>query len=135
MARAVALPIEPANIAQLDVRGSRIFYLTQPIGLIEGTLKGEKSALHFYDLKTRKDAVVTEDVDSYSLSLDGERVLIKHDKDYTVLDTKADAAKDDDTKKTLDLEPHARCWSIPARNGPRCSTTPGGWSATCSSRR
>jgi tricorn protease len=103
MARAVALPIDPANIAQLDARGQRIYYLTQPLGLIEGSLKGEKSALHFYDLKKRKDAVVTEDVDSYSLSLDGERVLIKHDGDYTVLDTKADAAKDEDSKKALNL--------------------------------
>jgi tricorn protease len=103
MARAVALPVEPANIAQMDVRADHIVYLTQPIGLIEGALKGEKSALHLYDLKKRKDQVITADVDSYSLSLDGQRVLIKHDKDYTVLDVKADAAKDDDSRKTLGL--------------------------------
>ena len=36
MARAVAVPIEPANIAQMDARDHRIFYLTQPIGLIPG---------------------------------------------------------------------------------------------------
>jgi tricorn protease len=104
MARAVALPIEPAEIGQMDARGARIYYLTQPIGLIEGSLKGENSALHFYDFKTRKDAVVAENVDSYSLSLDGERVLIKHDKNYTVVDTKADALKDADTRKKLDLD-------------------------------
>ena len=104
MRRAVALPIDPANIAQIDVRGDRIYYLTQPISDLSGPLRGESSALHFYDVKTRKDSVVTEDVDSYSLSLDGERVLIKHDKDYTVLDTKADAAKDAETKKKLNLD-------------------------------
>ncbi len=113
MARAVALPIDPANIAGLDARGDRIYYLTQPIGLIDGALKGEKSALHFYDLKKRKDSVVTEDVDSYSLSLDGERVLIKHDHDYTVLDTKADAAKDDESRKALNLD-HMRMLVDPA---------------------
>ena len=104
MRRAVALPIDPANIAQIDARGDRIYYLTQPIGDLEGPLKGEPSALHFYDVKTRKDSVVTSDVDGYSLSLDGERVLIKHDHDYTVLDTKADAAKDAETKKKLNLD-------------------------------
>ena len=104
MARAVSIPVDAANIAQLDARGQRIFYLTQPISLIEGPLKGEKSALRFYDLKTRKDEVVTEDVDAYSLSLDGERVLVRHGKDYTVLATKADAAKDNDTKKGLKLD-------------------------------
>jgi tricorn protease len=103
MARAVALPVDPANIAQMDVRDHRVFYLTQPIGLIGGPLKGEKSALHFYDLKARKDSVVSEDVDAYSLSLDGQKVLIRHDDDYTVLDAKADAAKDDDSKHALDL--------------------------------
>jgi tricorn protease len=114
MARAVALPVDAANIAQLDVRGSRIFYLTQPIGLIEGPLKGEKSALRFYDLKKRKSSVVTEDVDAYSLSLDGERVLIRHDKDYTVLDTKADAFKDEETRKPLNLG-HLRALVDPAQ--------------------
>ncbi|HEY1749838.1 MAG TPA: S41 family peptidase [Caulobacteraceae bacterium] len=103
MARAVALPIDPANIAQLDARDDRLYYLTQPVQLIEGALKGEKSALHVYDLKTRKDQVVSEDVDSYSLSQDGEKVLIKHDSDYTVLDAKANATKDEDEVKKLDL--------------------------------
>ena len=95
-------------------RDQRIYYLTQPIGLIDGTLKGEKSALQFYDFKTRKNAVVAEDVDSYSLSLDGKRVLIKHDQDYTVLDTKPDAAKDADSKKRLDLD-HMRLLVDPAQ--------------------
>ena len=112
MARAVALPIDGANIAQMDARGDRIYYLTQPINLIDGALKGEKSALQFYDFKKRKGSVVTEDVDSYSLSLDGERVLVKHDGDYTVLDAKADAAKDDDSRKKLSLD-HMRVLADP----------------------
>lgn len=103
MARAVALPIDAANINQFDVRADRIFYLTQPLALIDGMLSGEKSALRFFDLKTRKSSLITEDVDSYSLSLDGQRVLIKHDKDYTVLATKEDAVKDAETKKVLNL--------------------------------
>jgi tricorn protease len=104
MARAVALPVDAANITQLDLRGDRIFYLTQPLGLIDGMLSGEKSELRFYDLKARKSSLITEDVDSYSLSRDGLRVLIRHEKDYTVLATKADAAKDADTKKPLKLD-------------------------------
>jgi tricorn protease len=104
MARAVAVPVDAANITQLDLRGDRIFYLTQPLGLIDGMLAGEKSELRFYDLKARKSSTLTEDVDSYSLSRDGLRVLIRHEKDYTVLATKADAAKDTETKKPLKLD-------------------------------
>jgi len=104
MRRAVAVPVDAANITQLDVRGDRIFYLTQPLGLIDGSLAGEKSELRFYDLKTRKSSLVTEEVDGYSLSRDGLRVLIRHEKDYTVLATKADAFKDTETKKPLKLD-------------------------------
>ena len=104
MARAVEIPVDPANIAQMDARDAKIFYLTQPIGMIEGVLKGEKPTLRVFDLKTRKDKVVAEDVDSYSISLDGKKVLIKHDSDYTVLDAKPDATKDDDSKHQLDLD-------------------------------
>ncbi len=103
MDRAVAVPVDPANIAQMDARGRKIFYLTQPVSLIEGSLKGEKSALHVYDFATRKDEVVSEDVDSYALSADGTKVLVKHDKDYTVLDAKPDATKDHDAVHKLDL--------------------------------
>jgi tricorn protease len=103
MARAVALPIEPADIAQMDARDDRIFYLTQPLSLIDGTLNGEKSALRFFDLKSRKDELVTQDVDAYSLSLDGRRVLIRHKADYTVLETRKDATKDPDKVEKLDL--------------------------------
>jgi tricorn protease len=102
--RAVAVPVDAANITQLDVRGDRIFYLTRPLALIDGLLSGEKSELRFYDLKTRKSSLVTEEVDGYSLSRDGLRVLIRHDKDYTVLATKADAFKDTETKKLLKLD-------------------------------
>ncbi|MGH7024227.1 MAG: S41 family peptidase [Caulobacteraceae bacterium] len=103
MARAVALPIASANIVQMDARKDRIFYLTQPLQLIQGALPGEKSELRVYDLKTRKDKVVAEDVDSYSLSADGEKVLIQHKKDFTVLDAKPDATKDQDAVKKLDF--------------------------------
>ena len=44
MARAIALPIDAANINQFDVRSNRIFFLTQPLGLIEGTRSEISSA-------------------------------------------------------------------------------------------
>jgi tricorn protease len=114
MSRAVALPIDSANMGQMDAAGQKIFYLTQPISMIEGDLKGEKSALHVYDFAKRKDEVVSEDVDSYALSGDGSTFLIKHEKDYTVLDAKPDATHDHDDTHKLDLghlsmlvDPHA----------------------------
>jgi tricorn protease len=103
MDRAVAIPVDPANIAQMDATGQKIIYLTKPISLIDGDLKGEKSALHVYDFVKRKDEVITHDVDSYALALHGNTVLIKHEKTYTVLDVKPDADKDKDDVHELDL--------------------------------
>lgn len=100
MSRAVVVPVPAGNIVSLDLRGGRIFYQTQPIQQIEGDLPGEKAALHVYDVAKRKDAVVAEGLDSYSLSADGQKVLIKREKTYTIIDAAPDGGKD---KKPLDL--------------------------------
>jgi tricorn protease len=104
MDRAVAVPVDAGNITTLDLRGTKIFYQTQPIQLLEGTLPGEKSALHVYDLEKHKDGVVNQGLDSYSLSADGKKVLIKQDKDYNVIDAAASDGGKDGDKKTLKLD-------------------------------
>jgi tricorn protease len=83
MARAVPLPITPAEIGNFDVRDDKVLYLTGPSQMIEGPLPGEKPVLHVYDLKERKDASLVEGLSAYALSADGKG--------------------EDDDKKTLDL--------------------------------
>ena len=51
-------------------------------------------------MQERKDAVVVEDLDSYRLAANGEKVLFKKDKDFFLADAKADGGKD---KKPVDL--------------------------------
>jgi len=93
MARAVPLPIPAANIATLDVRDDKVFYLTQASQTIAGPLPGEKPLLHVYDLQQRKDAGVVEGLSSYALSADGKKVLYKLEKDYFIADAVADGGK------------------------------------------
>ena len=102
--RAVPLPIQPAEIASIDVRDDKVFYLTGPSQMIEGPLPGEKPALRVYDMKERKDAVVVEGLSSYALSADGKKVAYKIDSDYFIADAKAgDGKGDDESKKKIDL--------------------------------
>jgi tricorn protease len=102
--RAVPVPIAPAEIASLDVRDDKVFYLTGPSQMIDGPLPGEKPALRVYDMKERKDAVVVEGLSSYVLSADGKKVAYKIDNDYFIADAKAgDGKGDDESKKKLDL--------------------------------
>ncbi|NPD68887.1 hypothetical protein HN018_03060 [Lichenicola cladoniae] len=100
MQRAVPVPIEPAEITAMETRGTRIFYQTQPPSLIEGNLPGEKSALHVYDMTTRKNETVVEGLDTYALSADGAKLLYKQDKDWHVIDAKPGHTDD----KTLSLD-------------------------------
>jgi tricorn protease len=101
MARATAVPVAAGNIVSLDLRAGKIIYQTQPIQQLEGNLPGEKSALHIYDLDKRKDGVIADGLDNYSLSADGDKVLIKQEKDFTIADAAVDGAKD---KKPLGLD-------------------------------
>jgi len=103
MSRAVPMPIAPSDIATLDVRDEKVFYLTGPSQMIDGPLPGERPVLHIYDLKERKDDKIVEGLSTYMLSADGKKVLYKVDKDYFIADAVADKGKGDDGKKKLDL--------------------------------
>src|ERR1700730_13783949 len=103
MARAVAMPITPAEINSLDLRDDKVFYLTGPSQMIDGPLPGEKPVLHVYDLKERKDANVVEDLSSYALSADGKKVLYKVAKDYIITDAAPEKGRSEEAKKKLDL--------------------------------
>ena len=81
MARAVPCRFRRADIASSMAARQGSYYLTTRAQMIDGPLPGEKSAFHVYDMKERKDHVLVEGLDSYSLSADGEKVLYKkHDK-------------------------------------------------------
>jgi tricorn protease len=94
MARAVPVPIPPADIVALDARGEKIFYQIGAPQMIEGPLPRLKPALRVYDLASRSDGLVVEDVDEYSLSADGEKALYKRTGgSYEIVDAKASPGK------------------------------------------
>jgi tricorn protease len=87
MARAVALPITPSVIASLEMRGSRLFYETRPLQLIDGDLPGQEGQLHAVDLPAGNDRVVARSVDNHSLSARGDTVAVRHDGTWHLLRT------------------------------------------------
>ncbi len=105
MDRAVPLPIPAADIDGLDARGDKIFYEVAPPSMIDGPLPRQKTEIHVYDLKERKDATIVSDIDSYSLSADGEKLLYKKKDKYDVIDAKAPEGGDETklSPDTLDL--------------------------------
>jgi tricorn protease len=109
--RAVPLPITPADIAAISVRGDRVFYMTTPPQMIQGPLPGEQSALRVFDMGKRKDETVVSGLDAYALSADGRKVLYELKHAYFVADAAAGeaAAK---SRKQLDLG-HMRIRVLP----------------------
>ncbi|MEO1969687.1 MAG: S41 family peptidase [Sphingomonadaceae bacterium] len=104
MARADALPIASANIDSIDVRAGKIIYLTDPVATLTGPLPGEDSKLHIYDIKKRTDLVIADKVDRYSISGNGQSVLIKQGHSYKVVLTKPDALEDQANVHGVDLD-------------------------------
>ena len=99
MDRAVALPVTPAVIASLEVRGRRVFYETRPPQLIDGDLPGQQAALHVLDLDTGTDRTLAAGLDSHSLSAGGGSVAFRRDGAWHVASTAPGTAGD----MTLDL--------------------------------
>ena len=75
MDRVVALPIPPASMRDLNAAKDTVYYVTSPVAGLSGPLAGEATAIHAFDLKERKDAVVMAQADHFALSFDGKKLL------------------------------------------------------------
>jgi tricorn protease len=113
MQRAVPLPIAPADIAAVSIRGDDVFYMTTPPQMIEGPLPGEQAALHEFAMRQRKDQTVVQDLSAFALSADGKKVMYELKGAYFVADAAAGPAASK-SRKQLDLS-HMRIRVLPTR--------------------
>jgi len=111
MQRAVPLPITPADIAAISVRGDKVFYMTTPPQMIEGPLPGEQTALHVFDMRKRKDQTAVDGLSAYALSADGKKVLYELKGAYFIADADPGPAAQQ-SRKQLDLG-HMRVRILP----------------------
>jgi tricorn protease len=73
--RIVALPIPPGTYLGLKAASDRVFYGSAPITGLSGPVSGETPAIHVFDLKERKDHVLLEGTERFTLSFDGSKLL------------------------------------------------------------
>ena len=73
--RVVALPIPPGNYQNLQANKSDVFYVSMPTLGLSGPLPGQEPAIHVFNMKERKDSVLIENADNYTLSFDGKKLL------------------------------------------------------------
>jgi tricorn protease len=99
--RIVALPMPPASIRTLAATKDLVLYSTAPIQGLSGPLPGETAAVHSYDLKDRKDKILIENVERFSVSFDGNKLLYQSGgpngdaapRTFGIIDTKSDSPK------------------------------------------
>ena len=93
--RIVGLDIDPGNYKDLRLVDDRVFYLRRTVGDNSGEDEEElgpdmrKWHLCSYSLEDRKETVLG-DVSSYQISFDGKKMLVKIDKDYSIIDLPKD---------------------------------------------
>ncbi len=103
--RIVGLEITPANYRDLRLVDGRVFYLRRTVGDNSGEDEEagpgeEKWHLASYSLEDRKETVLG-DVTSYQISFDGKKMLVKIDKDYSIIDLPKDKLETKDHKLEL----------------------------------
>ena len=103
--RIVGLDVTPANYRNLRLVDGRVFYLRRTVGDSSGADEEagpgeERWHLGSYSLEERKETVLG-DVNSYQISFDGKKMLVKIDKDYSIIDLPKDKLETKDHKLEL----------------------------------
>lgn len=98
--RIVPLPIEGGMITDMQIAGDKVYYLMSPPQTISSEFPGEKPALHVYDVKQRKDTIIEQGIQNYSLSYDGQKFLYNKNNQWVISDAKEKHTED----KSLKLE-------------------------------
>jgi len=106
--RIVGLEVTPGNYRDLRLIEDRAFYLRRTaaddVGEDEddgGDGRDRKSHLCSYSLEDRKETVLG-DVNSYQISFDGKKMLVKMKKDYAVIDIPKDKIETKDHEHKIE---------------------------------
>ena len=96
--RIVAIPMPPSQIRGIAAGKGMVYYATAPVQGLSGPLPGEETQLHAYDLKERKDKVMMEGVDRFTLSFDGSKLMYQAgggngENRYGIIDAKPGESK------------------------------------------
>jgi tricorn protease len=91
---AVSLPTASADISSLELRGTQVYYQTQPPETYGADLPGERRSVHVFDLADRSDRVVAEDSGSYRSTADGKHVLYQQQEAWHMSETRLDRPQD-----------------------------------------
>ena len=100
--RVVRVPVEADNYDDLGAKKGFLLY-TVGSAFYYGRDGDRKTSLRLYDLKARKETVLSDDVDRYVLSRDGGKVLFRSGQAWTLQDATAQGTPSRKTVSTAGL--------------------------------
>ncbi|MEO5568288.1 MAG: S41 family peptidase, partial [Gemmatimonadaceae bacterium] len=100
--RVVRVPVEPDNYDGLSAKKGFLLYAVGS-AFYYGRDGDRKTSLRLYNLKERKETVLSDDVQGYVLSRDGAKVLMRSGQAWTLQDATAQGASTRQTVSTAGL--------------------------------
>jgi len=88
--RLLEVPLPPGNYSSLSMDAKRLYFISRPTGR-DGKVALKTLAL---DNKRPEAETFTEDLQSYELSQDGKKILLRKGRDYYIVDAGAKAPAD-----------------------------------------
>lgn len=88
--RVVILPPEAGNYSNLEAVKGKVLYLKSP----PSGSQGEKRSVAYFDLDKREEKTVVNDINNYTLSADGKKILVAKEGSFFVVDVAPDQKLD-----------------------------------------
>ena len=80
--RMVVLPPKSGNMSRISSAGDKVIFQRWP----NSGSNDKKGDLIYFDLKEREEKTILKDVSGYQLSANGEKLLVRQDKNYVSQD-------------------------------------------------
>lgn len=80
--RMVILPVPPGNYGNTAAAKGKVIYLKTPS---TGSSPDEKAVLKYFDLEKREEKTILENADNFSLSANGEKMLVQRDNSFAII--------------------------------------------------
>jgi tricorn protease len=100
--RVTRVPLEPDNYDGLTTKKGFLLYAVGS-AFFYGREGDRKTSLRLYNLKERKETVISEDIQGYVISHDGAKVLVRSGQNWTLQDATAQGASSRKTVSTAGL--------------------------------
>jgi tricorn protease len=105
--RVVEFPVDAGHYSLLAAAEGKIFYRSRPsLGMAEGQRRGRESkpmhSVHMFDLEEEEEEAIISGINSYRLSHDGNKIVYRKRRDFSVVDA-AKQSGDGDDDSDVDL--------------------------------